>query len=314
MTEWWKPSEAERAEPADTGDAVPPLTLDPELPVHMQEFLRQADLALLREAVTAEPSSPWWGLADPLGGRRSSWWFAGLLLSVFARSMLMLGVGACAYGLSSAVAVLKRRRHIAVRVQIAEAHGQFVLGTELGSEAAELLARAARAAARVQRSSVQRLDQADKQHNDRRLDTQVWEIADALRAYSNVAERGPKKAVSEVVAQALESRRMALRISLASIERRVEALETYAARIAEAEQRLRELRQLQQLTTGVEEVFDLLAATARDDHAVAEIEGMSDEAAKAVDFFNAAVQAAKEAADVALPAPTQTSSRAGDRP
>ncbi|MCX4826600.1 hypothetical protein OG883_43970 [Streptomyces sp. NBC_01142] len=300
MSEWWKPSVAERAVSGDAGTAAPQLTLDPELPDHVQELLRQADPALLREAVAAERTSPWWGLADPLGGRRAAWWFGGLLLSVFARSMFMFGVGACAYGLSCAVAVLKRRRRTAVLLRIADAHDQFVLGRELNSEAAELLARAARAATRVQRSSVQRLDPADKLHNDRRLDGQVWEVADALRTYSRVAGQGPTTAVSAVVAQAMEPRRKILRISLSSIGRRVEALENYAAQIAEAEERRRELRQLRQLTTGTEELLDLLAATARDELAVTEIAGMSEEVAKALELFNEALQSAQDAATVAL--------------
>lgn len=307
MTEWWKQLEAEGTAAGDTGTVVPPLTLDPELPDHVQELLRQAGPALLREAVSAEPASLWWGLADPLGGRRARWWFGWLLLSVFARSTLMLGAGACAYGLSSAVAVLKRRQHMAVLLEIAGVHDQFVLSHELDPQAAELLARAARAACRVQRSSVQRLDAADKQHNDRRLDGQVWEIADSLRTYSRVAGQGPTKAVSEVVAQALEPRNKILRTSLASIGRRVEALETYAAQIAEAEQRRRELRQLEQMTMGTEELLDLLASTARDELAVAEIEGMSDEVAKALNLFSEALLSAQDAAAMALPSTSSTS-------
>ncbi|WP_331746341.1 hypothetical protein OG923_33125 (plasmid) [Streptomyces halstedii] len=301
MTHWWKQLDAERVGPGGTGDAVPPLTLDPELPVPLQELLRQADLALLRGAVTTEPPSPWWGLADPLAGRRGSWWFAWLLLSVFARSVLLVGAGACAYGLTSAVAVLKRRRRAAVRVQIAQVHDRFVLGSELDSEAAELLARAARAAAWVQRSSVQRLDPADKAHNDRRLDTQVWEIADGLRTYSRVAGGEPTEPASALVERALEPRRKILRTSLSSLGRRVEALEHYAAQIAEAEQRRREVRQLQHLTAGTDDLLDLLAATARDELAAAEIAEMGDEVATALELFAESLRAAQDAATAALP-------------
>ncbi|MET9779111.1 hypothetical protein ABZ023_33515, partial [Streptomyces sp. NPDC006367] len=151
--------------------------------------------------------------------------------------------------------------------------------------------------------SVQRLDPADKQHNDRRLDTQVWEIAEALRAYSRVAKSEPASPVSAVVERALEPRRRILRTSLSSIGQRVEALEHYATQIAEAEERRRELRQLRCLSAGTDDLLGLLAATAHDDLAVAEIEGMSDEAARALDLFNEALQAAQGAADLALPGP-----------
>ncbi|GGU39137.1 hypothetical protein [Streptomyces violascens] len=295
------PADAGYAAAGDTG-VVPPLTLDPELPDHVQELLRQADPALLRKAVRGGLTSPWWGLADPLGGRRAAWWFGGLLLSAFARSTVMVGVGAVAYGLSSAVAVWKRRHRHAVLLQIAGVHDRFVLGHELRPEVGELLARAEQAATRVLRSSAQRLDPADKEHHDRRLQGQVWEIAEALRIYSRVAAQGPAKAVSEAVAQAMEPRRKALRISLSSTGRRVEALENYATQIAEAELRRHELRQLRELTTGNEDLLDLLAATARDELAVAQIAEMSDEVAKALELFNEALQAAQDAATAALPA------------
>ncbi|MEW1760363.1 hypothetical protein AB0393_28115 [Streptomyces cyaneofuscatus] len=310
MTEWWKPTQAERTAAGDTG-GVPPLTLDPDLPDHVQELLRQADPELLRTAVRGDFTSPWWGLADPLGSRRASWWFGGILISAFVRSPVMAGVCACAYGLSAAVAVFKRRRRMAVLLQIAGVHDRFVLSLELTPEAGELLARAERAAAWVKGSSVQRLDPADKEHHDRRLDGQVWEIAEELRAYSRVAVRVPTMALSEAVAQAMEPRHKALRISLSSIGRRVEALEHYATQITEAEQRRRELRQLRQLTTGDEELLDLLADTARDDLAVAEIAEMSGEVAKALELFNDALQAAQEAAAAALPALPTTDTAPG---
>ncbi|WP_328973574.1 hypothetical protein [Streptomyces sp. NBC_00239] len=307
MTEWWKPAGVQPADGEKTGMVVPRLTLDPELPAPVQELLRQAEPAQLRAALSSDLTSEWWGLADPLGGRRASWWFGWMLLSAFARSVPMAEAGICAYGLAAAIAVSKRRRRLSALRRIAAVHAHFVLNQELDSDAGELLARAARAVSHVQRSSVQRLDPADKQHNDRRLDSQVWEIADSLRTYSRVAGQGPTQAVSEVVAQALEPRNKVLRISLASIGRRVEALEHYAAQIAEAERRRHELRQLRQLATGTEELLDLLASTARDELAVAEIEGMSDEVAKALDLFNEALQSAQDAAAVALPSPVATS-------
>ncbi|MFD4526640.1 hypothetical protein ACFWP7_22445 [Streptomyces sp. NPDC058470] len=309
MTEWWKPAGVQPADGEKAGMVVPRLTLDPELPAPVQELLRQAEPAQLRAALSSDFTSAWWGLADPLGGRRASWWFGWMLLSAFARSVPMAEAGICAYGLAAAIAVTKRRRRLSVLRQIAAVHDQFVLNLELNSDAGELLARASRAAARVQNSSVQRLDPVEKRHTDNRLDAQVWEIADALRAYSRVAGQGPTEAVSEAVAQALEPRHKALRISLSSIGRRVEALENYATQIAEAELRSRELRQLRQLTTGDEDLLDLLAATARDELAVAEIAEMSDEVANALELFNEALRSAQDAATAALPAMPETSTR-----
>lgn len=73
--------------------------------------------------------------------------------------------------------------------------------------------------------------------------------------------------------------------------------------MAQADDRYRELQQIQVLTDGSDEVLDFLARTARDDLAVAEIEGMTGKAAAVADAFTVALESAKEAAVVALPTP-----------
>ncbi|MEV4000289.1 hypothetical protein ACFYPK_31760 [Streptomyces halstedii] len=95
-----------------------------------------------------------------------------------------------------------------------------------------------------------------------------------------------------------------MRTSLNGIARRVGALESYAEQVAQADDRYRELQQIQALTDGSSDVLDFLARTARDDLAVAEIEGLTGEAAAVAAFFTTALESAKEAAVIALPTRT----------
>ncbi len=75
------------------------------------------------------------------------------------------------------------------------------------------------------------------------------------------------------------TRRRALRASLDGITRRVSALESYPEQVAQADDRYSELREIQALTDGSDDVLDFLAHAARDDLAVAEIEDMTGQAA-----------------------------------
>ncbi|MDH6522094.1 hypothetical protein [Streptomyces sp. SAI-090] len=99
----------------------------------------------------------------------------------------------------------------------------------------------------------------------------------------------------------LTSRRRVLETSLQGIERRVAALEAYAEQVAEADARYAEVREIERLTAGSTELLELLARTAADDLAVAEIEGLTDEAAVVASTFTKALESAKQAAVAALP-------------
>ncbi|MFD9634963.1 hypothetical protein ACFWX8_30490, partial [Streptomyces violascens] len=127
-----------------------------------------------------------------------------------------------------------------------------------------------------------------------------------LRTYSHLVKAEPKDPEGSKVVALLDTRRQALKTSLDGIERRVAALEAYADQVAAADDQYRELQQIQQLTNGSDDVLDLLASTARDDLAVAEIEGMTGQAAAVDATFTAALDAAKEAAVVALPTARKT--------
>lgn len=90
-------------------------------------------------------------------------------------------------------------------------------------------------------------------------------------------------------------------MSLAGVERRVTALETYAGQVREADRQYKELRQIQKLSDASSDILDLLARTAADDLAMAEIEGLTGEAATFAASFSAALESARGAAVIALP-------------
>ncbi|MEV1042373.1 hypothetical protein AB0J01_38040 [Streptomyces sp. NPDC050204] len=189
----------------------------------------------------------------------------------------------------------------AVRI-LAEARKRRVRPTELDDDARTLLARAQQAQNMVLTSSVHRFDLIDRQRNKLTFPQQEWEIAEALREYSRLVKDGPKDPRGSRAAALLGTRHKALRTGLDGIARRVLALETYAGQVAEADDRYRELKQVQRLAGSCGDVLDFVARTARDDLAVAESEGMSGQAVAAAAAFNSALDSVKDAAVIALPA------------
>ncbi|MFJ5740120.1 hypothetical protein [Streptomyces microflavus] len=209
-----------------------------------------------------------------------------------------LGVGAFAL-LAAAYATDAAARNKAARLK-----DRCVRPNELGDDARTLLARAQQAKKAVLTSAVHRFDLIDRQRNEVSLPRQEWEIAEALREYTRLVKAEPSNPRSGRVAALLDTRRRALRASLDGIARRVKALEAYAEQVAQADDRYRELQQIQALTDGSGDVLDFLARTVRDEFAVAEIEGMTGEAAAVADAFTSALESAKEAAVIALPTRT----------
>ncbi|MFE1190108.1 hypothetical protein [[Kitasatospora] papulosa] len=184
--------------------------------------------------------------------------------------------------------------------RLTELKDRCVQPSDLNDDARTLLARAQQATRSVLTSAVHRFDLIDQQRNEVSLPRQEWEAAEALREYTRLVKAEPSNAKGGKVAALLDIRRRALRASLDGITRRVEALESYAEQVAQADDRYRELQQIQDLTEGSDDVLDFVARTVRDDLAVAEIEGMTGEAAAVAGAFTTALESAKEAAVIAL--------------
>lgn len=197
--------------------------------------------------------------------------------------------------------VMETATYNAALRELEESRARYVQLSQLTDEARSLLARAQQARRTVLGSSVHCCDLIDRQRNEVALPHQEWEIAEALREYSRLMKAEPDRPRGSMVAAVIDVRRKSLAASLQGIQRRVVALEAYADEVRRADDRFQELKQIQQLTEGSADVLELLARTARHDHAVAEIDGMNAQAAAVAATFTAALESAKEAAAIALP-------------
>lgn len=177
----------------------------------------------------------------------------------------------------------------------------YVQERDLAEGTRALLARAQRAQSTIPASQVHRLDLIDRQRNEVVLPVQVWEIASALREHSRLSANTEADSSSAEVIALQAARRQALRVSRDGVEQRIAALEEHAAQVGEADRRYQELQQIQRLVEGNDEALDLLARTAADALAVAEIEAMSKEAAIVAKTFTTALDRASAAAVIALP-------------
>ncbi|WP_221889580.1 hypothetical protein, partial [Streptomyces sp. WAC02707] len=188
--------------------------------------------------------------------------------------------------------------------QLATAQQHLVRPVDLTSDARQLLARAQWAMTSVLDSKVHREQWLDARRNEAAFPRLEWAIAQGLRDYSRMASKGqqpPRKKNSSAVAALRTSRRHVLATSLHGIERRVAALEAYASQVAEADARFAEVREIEQLAADSDELLGLLARTAADDLAVAEIDALTDEAAVVALTFGKALESAKQAATAVLP-------------
>ncbi|MFF9458150.1 hypothetical protein [Streptomyces flaveolus] len=202
-------------------------------------------------------------------------------------------------GLVADRALHNRQLHL-----LAAAQQHLVHPTDLTADAQELLARAQLAMTAVLDSKVHREQWLDAQRNEVAFPRQEWAIAQDLQNYSRVArkdQRAPQETDNSTVAELLTSRQRVLATSLHGIARRVAALEAYASTVAEADARYDEVREIERLKAGSDELLDLLARTAADDLAVAETDALTGEAAVVASMFTKALESAKQAAAAALP-------------
>ncbi|MEU5425831.1 hypothetical protein AB0H73_09510 [Streptomyces olivoreticuli] len=287
---------------------VPKLTVDPELPDALSRLIRATNPEILSKADTPKEESAWWGLLAPARKETALVGAAWITIVANAPSLsvpLAAGAGGV-FLLWSGGSVLYRKARQSELRRVLDARQHYVLPEDLEDDARKLLARAHNAIRSVSRSAMHREDLIDRLRNERLLPAQEWDIAAALRDYSRLVRQEPKKPTSEKITDLLAERRRRLKLSRNGITCRVLALEVYARMVAEADRQYAELQQVQQLADGDEEVRELLARTARDALAVAEIESMTSQAVAVAEAFSAALESAREAAVIALPLAAQT--------
>ncbi|WP_047471573.1 hypothetical protein [Streptomyces sp. M10] len=253
------------------------LVLDPQLSPRDRSLLmhgEQGELIMTGRRVVLVRLAPAAGLLTGLSG---VWWLGGVEQKLSTSDLpyaastagwlsfaLLLGwslftgyVGYVALSVSGVPKSPRKGRRVGAL------RDRYVRPTDLTEDALVLLTRTQRAVHTVLGSSAHRLDLIDRQRNLLVLPQQEWEIAKSLLEYSRLTAKarwakGEERATAERTLKAV----------LDSAQRRIGALEAYAAQVTRDEERAAHL--------------DLLAQTVRDDLAVAELDALTADAAAAL--------------------------------
>jgi len=134
-----------------------------------------------------------------------------------------------------------------------------------------------------------------------------WQIATTLRditdlraeyEYNATASTGP------LTSSVLGPQQRALQVAQGAIESRVAALERYAAEVLAARSAFRDLHDALRISNLNDDYLDLVARTAADEHAIAEISGLTDQATAAAQAVRDSMrQVGLAAVALALPDP-----------
>jgi hypothetical protein len=186
-------------------------------------------------------------------------------------------------------------------------HSHFVEASDLDNSSHQLMFRAQEAIRSVLGSGVYANNSLDDAVKESTLRRHEWEIAIALRKISRLGsehEASRKGAPpGPMTASVLNSHRHALTLAVNATESRIKALEQYAAELKKADAADRDWRTALKASGRNEQYLDLIAATAADEHAIAEIRGLTEQAAAAAEVFREHLYQASLAAQ-ALVLPT----------
>jgi len=296
------------------------VVVDPQLPQEEQRILKGAPDALYgpvetvpeprlggrtgRDALFALWQAPVWtflpGLMGTFHGSRAGaagtavqaaligtlFWrpqpvFTVLVLAVLPSAFLLL-FALCG---EDAAGRLARRRH-----------GHYVRYGDLAQKYRSLLYRAAKAVETVLESEVDAQGLLDDVRNTVTLPAQQWEIARTLMELDRLTdEHEGTRADDPRVARVLAPQKEVLRLATASVTERIAALERYAAQTRAADEALEQWRTVQRLAANGDAYQELLARTVRDELALAEIDGLTEQARIVEEALHASVAEARRA-------------------
>ena len=160
-------------------------------------------------------------------------------------------------------------------------HGRYLTGTDFDGQARTLLRRAQDAVDAVSASLVSRAGLLDGAGGSAALDWQEWDIALTLREQARL--RGLRASLPELsagspAARLLQRHRDAAATADRSVAERVSALERYADEVREADVAYRDWEQHAAVALLSSQHLDMLARTAADEHGIAAIDAMSEQA------------------------------------
>ena len=160
-------------------------------------------------------------------------------------------------------------------------HGRYLTDDDFDARSRVLLRRAQDAIDAVISSEVGRAGLLDQPAASTALASQEWDIALALREQARLRARRAELAESgagPVTAALLDSQDQAAHLADSSIADRVVALERYAAEVRAADAAYRDGQQAAAVADLGHRHLDMLARTAADEHGIAEIEAMAEQA------------------------------------
>jgi hypothetical protein len=167
-------------------------------------------------------------------------------------------------------------------------HGRYLTDQDFDAAGRVLLRRAQEAIDAVTSSGVCRDDLLDQAGVSTALAAQEWDIAVAVREQARLRTRRAEirtTGAGPATAALLGRQAEAADLAESSIAARVDALEGYAAEVREADAAYRDWQQASRLADLHGQHLDMLARTAADEHGIAAIEAMSQQARAVHDAF-----------------------------
>ena len=184
----------------------------------------------------------------------------------------------------------------------------FVRPSDLDKSSSKLLFRAQDAIGTILESGVNARNSLDRAAEELELRRHEWDVAKALRKISKLRSEleastqdgSPGPATADV----LNSQHRALTLATDATTSRISALERYAAELKAADAAESDWRTALKASDRNDQYLDLIAGTAADEYAIAEIKGLTEKAAAAAQVFRDHLHQASLAAQALdLPAP-----------
>ncbi len=211
---------------------------------------------------------------------------------------------------SSARSVAPRATRRAVPAAWLRDYQNFVGSPDLDDICRKLLHRAQQAINTILHSDVYANESLNYIVMEPDLRRHEWEIATALREITKRRAEYKRNATVEaagpMTATVLDSHRRAITLAQDATTSRIAALEGYAAELKAADAAKRDLLSALKVSRYNDRYLDLVARTAADEKAIAELTGMTGQAAAAAVAFHESLQQVNSAAEaLVLPATPQ---------
>ncbi|MER6945096.1 hypothetical protein ABT294_13820 [Nonomuraea sp. NPDC000554] len=285
------------------------MVIDPELPPEDARLLRENGDLLARVAQGWAPAPPPLSRRDRAAGIMMAGTalaaVCGLLALVEVNRLVLLLVGFLGVVALTLYFVSRepfedpavaRERRLHGRVRSLE--GRYVLPDQLDDDARALLERTRAAVRAVTTSRVNGDGLLDGARNAVMLPAEQWEIARRLAKLSALRVKHHETVAGGVtpeVAAVVEPLTAALETGEHAVVARVEALEKYAADVAEAERAYRARDQVEELRGRLHQYEEVVAEAGADALAVPEIAGLAEDAGRLERALRDSVSSAHEA-------------------